>query len=136
MSENQEPSETQTQRLDKWLWVARFFKTRGQAAAAISGGKVQVAGERVKPSRHVGPGTQLEIRRGPVQWHLVVRAVAKHRRPAREAALLYEETPESIEHRQREAERRRLEAGARRARLGKPSKRERRDAARLKSRGT
>jgi ribosome-associated heat shock protein Hsp15 len=135
MNENAEHPESQTQRLDKWLWVARFFKTRGQAAAAITGGKVQVAGERVKPSRHVGPGTRLEIHRGPVRWQVVVRAVARHRRPASEAALLYEETPESIAHREREAEQRRLEAGARRARLGKPSKRDRRDATRLKSRG-
>ena len=135
MNETDNPSESQTQRLDKWLWVARFFKTRGLAATAISGGKVQVAGERVKPSRHVGPGTRLEIRRGPVQWQVVVRGVAKQRRPAPEAALLYEETPESISRREREAEQRRLDAGARRERLGKPSKRERRDATRLKSRG-
>jgi len=134
MNEADNPSESQTQRLDKWLWVARFFKTRGLAATAISGGKVQVAGDRVKPSRHVGPGTRLEIRRGPVQWQVVVRGVAKQRRPAPEAALLYEETPESISRREREAEQRRLDAGARRERLGKPSKRERRDATRLKSR--
>jgi len=135
MAEPSKQSEAQTQRLDKWLWVARFFKTRGLAAAAITGGKVQVAGERVKPSRHIGPGSQLGIRRGPVQWQVVVRGVANHRRPASEAALLYEETPESIEQRQHEAERRRLEAGKRRERLGKPSKHERRDATRLKSRG-
>ena len=135
MSEIDTSAETQTQRLDKWLWVARFFKTRGLAASAIAGGKVQVAGERVKPARRVGPGTALEIRRGPVQWQVVVRGVAKHRRPAAEAALLYEESAHSIEQREREAERRRLEAGARRERLGKPSKRERRDTARLKTRG-
>ena len=133
MAESVEQSKEETQRLDKWLWVARFFKTRGRAAAAVSGGKVQVAGERVKPSRHVGPGTPLEIRRGPVQLQVVVRSIARHRRPASEAALLYEETPESIEQREREAERRKLEAGKRRERLGKPSKRERRDATRLKS---
>ena len=131
-----EHTDTQTQRLDKWLWVARFFKTRGLAASAIAGGKVQVGGERVKPSRRIGPGTALEIRRGPVQWLVVVRAVATHRRPASEAALLYEETPESIARRASEAERRRIEAGARRERLGKPSKRARRDATRLKSGGT
>ena len=126
-------SEQETQRLDRWLWVARFFKTRGRAAAAVSGGKVQVAGERVKPSRHVGSGSLLEIRRGPVQWQVVVRNVARHRRPASEAALLYEETPESIEQREREAEQRKLEAGKRRERPGKPSKHQRRDAMRLKS---
>jgi ribosome-associated heat shock protein Hsp15 len=126
--------DAQTQRLDKWLWVARFFKTRGLAANAVSGGKVQVAGERVKPSRHVGAGTALRIRRGPVQWSVVVRAVAKHRRPAREAALLYEESPQSLAQREREAEQRKLDAGARRERLGKPSKHERRNATLLKSR--
>ena len=135
MAESVNQPEAATQRLDKWLWVARFFKTRGRAATAISGGKVQVAGERVKPSRHIGAGALLEIRRGPVQWRVMVRAVAKHRRPASEAALLYEETPESIEQREREAERRKLDAGERRERLGKPSKRERRDATRLKSHG-
>ena len=133
MVESVNQSEAATQRLDKWLWVARFFKTRGRAAAAISGGKVQVAGERVKPSRNVDPGTAIEIRRGPVQWQIVVRGIAKQRRPASEAALLYEESPESIERREREAEERRLQAGARRERLGKPSKRERRDATRLKT---
>ena len=115
------------------MWVARFFKTRGRSAAAVSGGKVQVAGERVKPSRNVGPGTAIEIRRGPVQWQVVVRGTAKQRQPAPEAALLYEETPQSIEQRRREAEQRKLQAGARRERLGKPSKRERRDATRLKT---
>jgi len=134
MTDSANQDDAQTQRLDKWLWVARFFKTRGLAASAISGGKVQVAGERVKPSRRVGPGTELAIRRGPQQWLVVVRAVAKHRRPAREAALLYEESPESIAQRQREAEQRKLNAGERRERLGKPSKRERRNATLLKSR--
>jgi len=135
MAESVKQPEAESQRLDKWLWVARFFKTRGRAATAISGGKVQVAGERVKPSRHVGPGALLDIRRGPVLWRVVVRGVARHRRPAAEAALLYAETPESIAQREREAEQRKLEVGARRERLGKPSKRARRDATRLKSRG-
>ena len=94
---------------------------------------MQVAGERVKPSRHVGPGVAIAIRRGPVQWQVVVRGVAKHRRPASEAALLYEESPQSIATREREAEQRKLQAGARREYLGKPSKRERREATRLKS---
>ena len=128
-----EPAQTETQRIDKWLWCARFFKTRSLAAAAVAGGKVQVDGERVKPARHVGAGTRLSVRRGPVEWQLEVRAIARQRRPASEAARLYEETEESIARRAREAERRRLEAGARRERLGRPSKRERRDATRLKS---
>lgn len=135
MTESVKEPETQTQRLDKWLWVARFFKTRGLAARAISAGKVQVRGERVKPSRLVGPGTALAIQRGEVQWQVVVRGVAKQRQPASKAALLYEESASSIEQREREAERRKLEAGGRRERLGKPSKRARRDATRLKFRG-
>ncbi|MDX1434180.1 MAG: S4 domain-containing protein [Gammaproteobacteria bacterium] len=125
--------QAETQRIDKWLWCARFFKTRSLAAAAVSGGKVHVDGERVKPARRVGPGTRLTVRRGPIEWHLVVRALARQRRPAQQAALLYEETVESIARREEEAARRKLEAGERRARLGKPSKRERRDATRLKS---
>ena len=133
MNEPREASPAQTQRIDKWLWCARFFKTRSLAAAAVAGGKVHVDGERVKPARHVGPGTRLTVRRGPVEWQLVVRALARQRGPAPQAALLYEESEESIARREQEAERRKLEAGERRARLGRPSKRERRDATRLKS---
>jgi ribosome-associated heat shock protein Hsp15 len=119
MSDVPDPQDSEEQRIDKWLWVARFFKTRGRAAEAISGGKVHVEGERVKPSRRIRAGVALAIRRGPVEWQLVVRGVARQRRPAREAALLYEETAQSVERREREAERRRLEAGERRRRLGK-----------------
>lgn len=134
MSDVVDPQVPEEQRLDKWLWVARFFKTRGLAAEAINGGKVQVDGERVKPSRRIRAGVALAIRRGPVEWHVVVLGVAKQRRPAREAALLYEETAESVARREREAERRRLEAGERRRRLGRPSKRDRREVGRLKGR--
>jgi len=133
MNPTDEPPAAETQRIDKWLWCARFFKTRSLAAAAVSGGKVHVDGERVKPARHVGVGTRLTVRRGPVEWQLVVRGIARQRRPASEAVLLYEESVESIAQREQEAERRKLEAGARRARLGRPSKRARRDATRLKS---
>lgn len=134
MSDSADQPDTDNQRLDKWLWVARFFKTRGLASKAVTGGKVQVDGERVKPSRQIRPGVELSIRRGPVERQVVVRATASHRRPAKEAALLYEETLASIEAREREAERRRLEAGERRRRLGRPSKRERREVTRLKGR--
>ena len=133
MNLSRESPQAATQRIDKWLWCARFFKTRSLAAAAVAGGKVHVDGERVKPARHVGPGTCLSVRRGPIEWRLMVRATARQRLPASQAALLYEETAESIARREQEAGRRKLEAGERRARLGKPSKRERRDATRLKS---
>ncbi|MDX1430886.1 MAG: S4 domain-containing protein [Gammaproteobacteria bacterium] len=134
MSDGEYAPGADDQRLDKWLWVARFFKTRSLAAAAVAGGKVQVAGQRVKPARRVRAGDCLQIRRGPMQWDVVVLGVASQRRPAREAALLFEESAESRERREREAERRKLEAGARRIRLGRPSKRERREVSRLKGR--
>lgn len=127
-------SDTDRVRVDKWLWAARFFKTRSLAAAAVSGGKVQAEGERVKPSRRIRPGTALQIRRGPMLWEVVVRGLSGQRRPAPEAAMLYEETPQSVERRAREAQRRKLEASERSRRLGRPTKRERREVSRIKGR--
>ena len=119
-------------RLDKWLWAARFFKTRSAAAEAVAGGKVQVDETRVKPARRIRPGVSLRIHRGVSEWVVVVRAVARRRGPAPEAALLYEETEESVAKRTSEAERRRQE-NARRARgLGRPTKRDRRELTSLK----
>ena len=126
-----EPSE----RLDKWLWAARFFKTRSLAAQAVSGGKVEVNGARAKPARRIRTGERLTIRRGLVQWVVVVRGLNRERRPAREAVLLYEETPESREARSSEEERRRQAQARRQRGLGRPTKRERRDLERLKSEG-
>ena len=108
------------ERLDKWLWAARFFKTRSLAAQAVSGGKVEVNGARVKPARRIRAGEQLTIRRGVVQWVVVVRALNRERRPAREAVLLYEETPESREARSSEEERRRQAQARRQRGLGRP----------------
>jgi ribosome-associated heat shock protein Hsp15 len=82
-------------RLDKWLWAARFFKTRSAAAQAIDGGKVDANGERAKRSRLVQLGDVLVLRRPPYEHQLVVRGLSETRGPAKEAALLYEETPES-----------------------------------------
>jgi ribosome-associated heat shock protein Hsp15 len=94
-------------RIDKWLWAARFFKTRSLATEAVLAGHVQVDGARVKPAREVRVGDTLEIRRGQVTWTIDVRALAARRGPAAEAALLYEETRESQEAReQRRLERR------------------------------
>lgn len=121
-----------SQRLDKWLWAARFFKTRNTAAAAISGGKVQCDDERVKPARRIRPGTRLRIRRGPMVWEVEVVALSNQRRPAKEAALLYTETESSIALREAETVRRRQRSEQRRRGLGRPTKRERRQIEKLK----
>jgi ribosome-associated heat shock protein Hsp15 len=127
------PAQFETsQRLDKWLWAARFFKTRNTAAAAISGGKVQCEHERVKPARRIRPGARLSIRRGPMLWEVVVVALANQRRPAKEAALLYTETEASIALREAEAKRRKQRSEQRQRGLGRPTKRERRQLQRLK----
>lgn len=123
-----------SQRLDKWLWAARFFKTRNTAAAAISGGKVQCDDERVKPARRVRPGARLRIRRGPMLWEVVVVALSDQRRPAKEAARLYAETEASIAQREVEAERRKQRSERRLRGLGRPTKRERRQLQQLKER--
>ena len=88
-------------RIDRWLWAARFFKTRGAATDAVAGGKAHVNGVRVKPSKDVRAGDRLEVTIGDVRRELVVRAVAEKRGPASVAATLYEETPESIADREK-----------------------------------
>jgi ribosome-associated heat shock protein Hsp15 len=114
-------------RVDKWLWAARLHKTRSLAADAVKGGRVQVNGQRVKPSREVGPGDELEVTIGQVRRTVVVRGVAERRGPAKEAELLYEETPESIAARELLAEQRRLTSPPPGADLGaRPTKRDRR----------
>ncbi len=112
-------------RVDKWLWAARLVKTRALAAEAIRGGRVHVNGTAVKPSRELKPGDRLEISLGQgVRKVVDVRGLAERRGPAKEAALLYDETPESIEERERAAAERRLAAPPS---LGpRPSKRDRR----------
>jgi len=90
-------------RLDKWLWAARFFKTRPLAVAGIDGGKVRVNGERVKRARQVKPGDRLDIQLGPYTHSVVVRGLSERRGPAEAAARLYEETAESIAGRERVA---------------------------------
>ena len=97
-------------RIDKWLWAARFFKTRSMAAQAVSGGKVHVNGARIKPARPVQPGEELRIRRGKQEFTVIVQAVSDKRGPAREAQELYEETEASIHQRENIREQKRLEA--------------------------
>jgi ribosome-associated heat shock protein Hsp15 len=89
------PSELGKIRLDKWLWAARFFKTRSVAADAISGGKVDVNGERAKRARLLQVGDRVSVRHPPFETHVVVRAVSEHRGRAADAARLYEETTAS-----------------------------------------
>jgi ribosome-associated heat shock protein Hsp15 len=95
-------------RIDKWLWAARFFKTRGAATAAVLGGRVKVNAERVKPAKEVRVGDTIEAKVGEVQRTIVVRGVADKRGPASVAATLYDETPESVAARERHAAERRL----------------------------
>jgi ribosome-associated heat shock protein Hsp15 len=111
-------------RIDKWLWVARLFKTRTLAAEAVKGGRVHVNGVAVKPSRTVGIGDQLEVTLGHVRRTVIVSDVAERRGSAAEAAKLYDETESSIAERERVADFRRL-AGP--VPLGRrPTKRDRR----------
>ena len=113
-------------RIDKWLWAARFFKTRSAATEAVAGGHVKVNGERAKPSREVVVGERVEVRTSTEQWTVDVLALADRRGPAAAARALFEETPESAAAR----EQRRLEAKSSRplgADLGaRPTKRDRR----------
>lgn len=111
-------------RIDKWLWAARFFKTRSQATQAVDGGKVHCNGERVKPSRNLRVGERLNIRLGAFEFVVMVRALSERRGPASEAALLYEETPES--QAAREILRQQLRADPVYEAKGRPTKRDRR----------
>jgi ribosome-associated heat shock protein Hsp15 len=113
-------------RLDKWLWAARFFKTRSLAKAAIEGGTVQINGQRAKPSKEIEQGVTLTIHQGWEEKTVVVTALSEQRRGAAEAALVYAETPESLVQREQKA------AARRAARAGvqypdeRPSKKQRR----------
>jgi len=111
-------------RIDKWLWAARFFKTRSLAQAAVRGGHVSVNGHACKPSRAVSEGDRLRIVRGEVAFEIVVEGLADKRGPASVARGLYRETPASIEKRESAAEQKRLTRQS--APDGRPDKRERR----------
>ena len=119
-------------RLDKWLWAARFYKTRGLAAEAIAGGRVQVNGARAKHARTVRPGDAVRLQLGPYEHLLTVRALSVRRGPATEAARLYEEDAAGKARRLHLAEQHRLAAHAFTYGEGKPSKKDRREMLRFK----
>ncbi len=121
-----------TVRLDKWLWAARFFKTRGLAREAVQGGKVQLDGRRVKPARAVRAGDRLEIHKGEYAWCVEILEVSERRGPAPVAQALYEETEESRDTRERLAELRRLQRAASPVRERRPDKRSRRQIIRFR----
>ncbi|MDM8569881.1 S4 domain-containing protein [Thiotrichales bacterium HSG1] len=114
-------------RLDKWLWAARFFKTRSLATSAISGGKVHLNSQRTKPAKELQIGNELNIRNGHHERTVIVRSLSDQRRPAKEAVLLYEETPESIAKREQNTELYRQAAALRPRGTGRPTKKQQRD---------
>jgi len=132
MSSKPEQSET---RVDKWLWAARFFKTRSLAAAAVKGGKVRVNGGRAKPSRQIKVLDQLHIQRGDFSFDITINVIAEKRVSAKQAQLLYTESQESIQHREELAETKRIERKASAQYGGRPDKQARRNLRRLQGKG-
>jgi ribosome-associated heat shock protein Hsp15 len=119
-------------RLDKWLWAARFFKTRSLATEAVTGGKVEVNGERAKPAKAIKPGDEVRLRLAPYEHILIVRALAERRGPASVAQTLYQETEASRQTRERLAEQMRLAPGTFVYEdKGRPTKKDRRELTRL-----
>jgi ribosome-associated heat shock protein Hsp15 len=121
-------------RLDRWLWAARFFKTRSQASDAVDGGHVEVNGERAKPAKQIRVGDELRVRLNQYTYVLHVRAFSERRGPATEARQLYEETDESRRERERLAEQRRLAPPMAYEEGGRPTKRDRRELSRIRRR--
>lgn len=119
-------------RIDKWLWAARFFKTRSLATDAVDGGKVEVNGEHAKPSKAVKPGDEIRLRLGPYEHILIVRALGERRGPASVAQTLYEETAASREAREKlSAQLRMAPAAFVYEEKGRPTKKDRRDLSRF-----
>lgn len=120
-------------RIDKWLWAARFFKTRSLAKAAIEGGKVQLDGQRIKVSREISIGDRLRIRQGWDERDIVVEALSDQRRGAPQAQTLYRETEDSIARRQQTTQARKLAGGMTERPAGRPDKRARRQIHRFRN---
>jgi ribosome-associated heat shock protein Hsp15 len=127
--------ETAKVRLDKWLWAARFFKTRTLAVEAIAGGKVHLNGNRVKPAHGIAIGDQLQIRKGPYEFVVLVQELSTRRGPAQIASQLYEETPESRAIRSQLTELHRLSALAVPRTDKRPNKKQRRQISRFIGKG-
>lgn len=124
------PGQTDRLRLDKWLWAARFYKTRSLAAEDIDKGRIEVNGQVAKPSRELKAGDQIDIRQGGLTRNFVVQALSTVRGPAPQAQTLYAETPESVERRARFIEQRQLASEPADAiEQGRPTKRDRRHLA-------
>lgn len=121
-------------RLDRWLWAARFFKTRALAAAAVAGGKVQVNGTRAKPAKQLQVGDAVRVRVGPYEWLVTVRALAERRGPPATALALYDESPEGRSARERLALQHKTAPAPTYQGKGRPTKKERRDIERLEGR--
>jgi ribosome-associated heat shock protein Hsp15 len=120
-----------TVRLDRWLWAARFFKTRALAAAAVAGGKVQVNGVRAKPAKQLRAGDALRIRVGPYVWLVGVRGLSERRGPPSAAQQLYEESAEGRAARERLAVAHKIAPAPAYQGKGRPTKKERRELQRL-----
>ena len=120
-------------RLDKWLWSARFYKTRSIAADALKTGKITANGERAKPSKSVKPGDILNIRKGPYRYAITVLGLAKSRQSAAGASLLFKESPESISERELLASQLNAEAALTPSTKGRPSKKDRRSIIKFKN---
>ena len=118
-------------RLDRWLWAARFFKTRALAAAAVAGGKVQVNGTRAKPAKQLQVGDALRVRVGPYEWLVTVRGLSERRGPPQTALALYEESPEGRAARERLALQHKIAPAPTYQGKGRPTKKERREIERL-----
>jgi ribosome-associated heat shock protein Hsp15 len=126
----------ETMRVDKWLWAARFYKTRVLATDAISGGKVHHNGSRIKPSRQLAVGDTLTIQKGPYRFTITVEKLSKQRRPAEQARALYSESGQSSSERHALYAQRKLEGHNAVNHERRPDKRQRRQIHRFKQQGT
>ena len=125
------PDASSRVRIDKWLWAARFYKTRSLAADAVEGGKVQVNGERVKPAKMLKSGDALSIRNGPYAWEITVLATSERRGSATEASKLYSESDQSREEREEKSALLKTERQSNPFPGGRPTKKQRRQIIRF-----
>ena len=123
---NAAPAAAECERVDKWLWAARFYRTRSLAGTAVEAGQVRVNGERVKPARLLRPSERVTVRKAGFQWDVEVTGVGVRRGPASEASQLYRESEASRAARETEAARRRAAAASHPVLDGRPTKRDRR----------